>query len=180
MKKRLQYVCCLLVTGSCFLCFAQTPDSSEVMELINAIPKVSLPCSVWNLLEDPDTTQAYSMEDFNRLELSKIVNPDWREYYKYIPVARLSLDESFYTVMIHQYYDESQYAILVNYSKSGEFIDKQEVAHDNSEGWLCVHSVINDKNNIKVETSDIYINDSEPKIEIYMVDDNGHFTLKQE
>ena len=112
------------------------------------------------------------------LNLKKIVNPDWWEHFKYIPVGRLSLHENYNTVLLYQYYTEEMFGRLINYSKEGEYIDDLDVYEWNAEGAIGRSSFLDTRKEITVRSYNIYENDGKPVTKTIIVNDTGHFIPK--
>lgn len=176
----MKYVCILFAVILLFSCANQpAPKPKTAVDVLNAIPEIKPPLElVDGLFWVMDTTTEFSEEEFMLLELKKIVNPDWWEHFKYIPVRRFSLHQNYITVLLFQYYTEEMYGKLINYTKEGKLVNRLVVYEWNAEGASGKYATITIEKEIIIKSANIYENDGKTVTEIMIINDEGHFIPK--
>lgn len=157
------------------------PVPETAVDVLNSISELKPPLTlVESLFWDVDTTKACTDREFELLDLMKVVSPDWWEHFKYIPVGKLSLRDPYIAVLLYQYYPEEMHGYLVNYTEKGKYVDDIRVFEWNAEGAIAVVSLIDADQEISIKSSNIYVNEGEPDIQVKIINADGHFIPKPE
>ncbi|MCB1214078.1 MAG: hypothetical protein KDK66_01255 [Deltaproteobacteria bacterium] len=175
----LTFVFLLMLSVSSLACKQETKktdtsqssqQTSDFEKIFTSIPVKETP---WVL----DQVSSSGLTSFNQdlvktLKLNQL--PSAAEQFKYYPLGILEKTKNYISVLILQDYTEESYVWLINYSPSGELLDKLKVYYDNSEGSVWTNAKL-EANNIVLNENTIAEEGEQSTLSLYHINEKGKF-----